>query len=80
MRNRAIRTWIVTIGSVEKYLTDNAFENGWITPLKVEKNIEKENSIGVIGAGPAGLAAAEELRKKVTRFMFMIVTIEPVDC
>ena len=54
----------VTIGSVEKYLTDNAFENGWVTPLKVEKNIEKENSIGVIGAGPAGLAAAEELRKK----------------
>ena len=54
----------VTIGSVEKYLTDNAFENGWITPLKVEKSIEKENSIGVIGAGPAGLAAAEELRKK----------------
>ncbi len=54
----------VTIGSVEKYLTDNAFENGWVTPLKVDKNIEKENSIGVIGAGPAGLAAAEELRKK----------------
>ena len=54
----------VTIGSVEKYLTDNAFENGWITPLKVEKKHEKENSIGVIGAGPAGLAAAEELRKK----------------
>ena len=54
----------VTIGSVEKYLTDNAFENGWITPLKIQKSIEKENSIGVIGAGPAGLAAAEELRKK----------------
>ena len=54
----------VTIGSVEKYLTDNAFQNGWINPLKIHKSIEKENSIGVIGAGPAGLTAAEELRKK----------------
>ena len=54
----------VTIGSVEKYLTDNAFEKGWISPLKIEKNLEKEQSIGIIGAGPAGLAAAEELRKR----------------
>ena len=54
----------VTIGSVEKYLTDNAFEKGWIKPLSIENDLEKDQSIGIIGAGPAGLAAAEELRKK----------------
>ena len=51
----------VTIGSVEKYITDNAWEKGWIKPLKIKKEIEQ--SIGIIGAGPAGLACAEELRK-----------------
>ena len=51
----------VTIGSVEKYITDSAWENGWIKPLKVLN--EKNLSVGIIGAGPAGLAAAEQLRK-----------------
>tara|TARA_B100001996_G_scaffold380790_1_gene368903 strand:+ start:435 stop:1874 length:1440 start_codon:yes stop_codon:yes gene_type:complete len=51
----------VTIGSVEKYITDKAWEEGWINPIKIKD--EKKQSIGIIGAGPAGLAAAEELRK-----------------
>ena len=51
----------VTIGSVEKYITDNAWEKGWVNPIKVKN--EKSQSIGIIGAGPAGLAAAEQLRK-----------------
>ena len=51
----------VTIGSVEKYITDTAWEKGWIKPISV--NHEKDQSVGIIGAGPAGLAAAEELRK-----------------
>ena len=51
----------VTIGSVEKYITDTAWEKGWVKPIKIKK--EKEQSIGIIGAGPAGLACAEELRK-----------------
>ncbi len=51
----------VTIGSVEKYITDNAWEQGWIKPIQVK--MEKKQSVGVIGAGPAGLAAAEQLRK-----------------
>ena len=51
----------VTIGSVEKYITDIAWEKGWIKPIKVLKEIDQ--SIGIIGAGPAGLACAEELRK-----------------
>ena len=51
----------VTIGSVEKYITENAWENGWIKPIKVKN--EKSQSIGIIGSGPAGLATAEQLRK-----------------
>ena len=51
----------VTIGSVEKYITDNAWEQGWVNPIKVKN--EKNQSVGIIGAGPAGLAAAEQLRK-----------------
>ena len=51
----------VTIGSVEKYITDNAWEQGWVNPIKIKN--EKNQSIGIIGAGPAGLAAAEQLRK-----------------
>tara|TARA_B100000941_G_scaffold260059_1_gene211374 strand:- start:2456 stop:3889 length:1434 start_codon:yes stop_codon:yes gene_type:complete len=51
----------VTIGSVEKYITENAWENGWVKPIEVSN--EKNESIGIIGAGPAGLACAEELRK-----------------
>ena len=51
----------VTIGSIEKYITENAWEEGWIRPIKVKK--EKEQSVGIIGAGPAGLAAGEQLRK-----------------
>ena len=51
----------VTIGSVEKYITDNAWEQGWVKPVEVR--YEKDQSVGIIGAGPAGLAAAEQLRK-----------------
>ena len=51
----------VTIGSVEKYITDNAWEKGWVNPINVK--IEKKKSVGLIGAGPAGLSAAEQLRK-----------------
>ena len=51
----------VTIGSVEKYITDSAWEQGWVKPIKVKNEINQ--SIGIIGAGPAGLAAADQLRK-----------------
>ena len=54
----------VTIGSIEKYLTDNAFENNWIKPIQLEQHQKQNESIGIIGSGPAGLAAADELRKK----------------
>ncbi len=51
----------VTIGSVEKYITDSAWEKGWVKPIEVK--YEKDQSVGIIGAGPAGLAAAEQLRQ-----------------
>jgi glutamate synthase (NADPH/NADH) small chain len=50
----------VTIGSVERYLGDMAFENGWIEPITPE--VERAQSIGIIGSGPAGIAAADRLR------------------
>ena len=51
----------VTIGSVEKYITDTAWEKGWVKPIKISKELKE--SVGIIGAGPAGLACAEEMRK-----------------
>ena len=51
----------VTIGSIEKYITDMAWEKNWVKPINLKKEIDQ--SIGIIGAGPAGLACAEELRK-----------------
>jgi glutamate synthase (NADPH) small chain len=51
----------VTIGSMEKYISDTAWDQGWVKPIEVK--YEKNQSVGIIGAGPAGLAAAEQLRK-----------------
>ena len=51
----------VTIGSVEKYITDTAWKEGWVKPIEARSN--KNQSVGIIGAGPAGLAAGEQLRK-----------------
>ena len=50
----------VTIGAVEKYITETAFEEGWVEPIKVVA--ERDQSVGIVGAGPAGLAAADILR------------------
>ena len=52
----------VTIGAVEKHITETAFENGWVQPPKPV--YERAESVGIIGAGPAGLAAAEMLRQQ----------------
>ncbi|MDF2233458.1 NAD(P)-dependent oxidoreductase [Albimonas sp. CAU 1670] len=52
----------VTIGAVEKYITDTAWEKGWVTPGKPMK--ERPESVGIIGAGPGGLAAADALRRR----------------
>jgi len=52
----------VTIGAVERYITDTAWERGWVEPIKPQR--ERTESIGIIGAGPAGLSAADELRAR----------------
>ncbi|SDD61734.1 glutamate synthase (NADPH/NADH) small chain [Sphingomonas sp. YR710] len=52
----------VTIGSVEKYITDTAWEQGWVEPVKVGP--ARGQSVGVIGAGPAGLTTAELMRAR----------------
>ena len=51
----------VTIGSVEKYITDTAWEQGWVKPAAPA--VERAESVGIIGAGPGGLAAADMLRR-----------------
>ncbi len=50
----------VTIGSVERFIVDTAWEQGWVKPPTPTR--ELPYSVGIIGAGPAGLAAAERLR------------------
>ncbi|GAN71117.1 oxidoreductase [Acetobacter syzygii] len=50
----------VTIGAVERFITDTAFENGWVKPVTPMR--ERAESVGIVGAGPAGLAAADQLR------------------
>ena len=52
----------VTIGSVEKYITDTAWEEGWVKPIR--PHVERAESVGIIGAGPGGLAAADLLRRQ----------------
>jgi glutamate synthase (NADPH/NADH) small chain len=52
----------VTIGAVEKYITETAFDMGWVKPRLPEQELAQ--SAGIIGAGPAGLAAAEILRAR----------------
>jgi glutamate synthase (NADPH) small chain len=52
----------VTIGSVEKFITDTAFEMGWVKPI--HPAFERSESVGIIGAGPGGLAAADMLRRQ----------------
>jgi len=51
----------VTIGAVERFITDTAFQRGWVKAARPRR--ENGLSVGIVGAGPAGLAAAEQLRR-----------------
>jgi glutamate synthase (NADPH) small chain len=52
----------VSIGAIEKYITETAFAEGWVAPPRPAR--ERAQSVGIIGAGPAGLAAADQLRRR----------------
>ena len=52
----------VTIGTVERYINDTALDMGWVKPNR--PSVERDGSVGIIGAGPAGLAVADQLRKQ----------------
>ena len=52
----------VTIGTIERYVTDTAWDEGWVEPIRPA--VERPESVGVIGAGPGGLAAADVLRRE----------------
>ena len=51
----------VTIGAIERHLTDTAWQNGWIRPMTPP--VERPESVGIIGSGPGALAAAAVLRQ-----------------
>jgi glutamate synthase (NADPH/NADH) small chain len=51
----------VAIRSVEQAIVDRAFEEGWIAPRPPLR--ESGKRVAVVGSGPAGLAAAQQLRR-----------------
>ena len=55
----------VTIGSIEKYITEKAFEMGWKPDLSHRKWIDKK--VAIVGSGPAGIACADILTRSGIR-------------
>lgn len=51
----------VTIKQIEQSIIDQAWENGWVTPVQPERLTGK--TVAVVGSGPAGLAAAQQLTR-----------------
>ncbi len=51
----------VTIGEVERFITDHAWDQGWVKPPTPRRELGR--SVGIVGAGPGGLAAADALRR-----------------
>ncbi|MDA8080872.1 MAG: glutamate synthase subunit beta [Actinomycetota bacterium] len=51
----------VAIKTVEQYLVDKAFDEGWVTPVR--SHLKTGKKVAVVGSGPAGLAAAQQLTR-----------------
>lgn len=54
----------VAIKRVENHIIDTAFSNGWIQPRIVGTADRRKESVAIVGSGPAGLAAADQLNQK----------------
>ena len=52
----------IAIKGIERTIIDEAFENGWVQPRVPEKRLGQ--SVAIVGSGPAGLTAADELNAK----------------
>ncbi|MCL6423400.1 glutamate synthase subunit beta [Brachybacterium sp. JHP9] len=63
----------VTIKNIEVSIIDRAFEEGWVTPLEAPR--QSGRTVAVVGSGPAGLAAAQQL----TRAGHSVVVLERDD-
>jgi len=55
----------VSIGNIERYITDEAFKLGWRPDMS--NVIDSGREVGIVGAGPAGLAAADVLARNGIR-------------
>ncbi|MCH8134425.1 MAG: FAD-dependent oxidoreductase [Proteobacteria bacterium] len=55
----------ISIGSIEKYITDEALKLGWRPDLS--RIVDTGKRVGIVGAGPAGLAAADVLARNGIR-------------
>ena len=51
----------VTIKQIELDIIENAWQKGWVKPIRAEKKTDFQ--VAVIGSGPAGLAAAQQLTR-----------------
>ncbi|HEY4917227.1 MAG TPA: glutamate synthase subunit beta [Solirubrobacteraceae bacterium] len=61
----------VSIKQIENSIVNRAWEEGWIVPQPPRRDRETGNSVAVVGSGPAGMAAAQQLRRaghRVTLF------------
>jgi glutamate synthase (NADPH/NADH) small chain len=55
----------VSIGNIEKYITDEALKQGWRPEMS--RVVDTGKCVGIVGAGPAGLAAADVLARQGIR-------------
>ncbi|MDT5199535.1 MAG: glutamate synthase small chain, partial [Mycobacterium sp.] len=53
----------VTIKQIEVEIIDNAFDEGWVIPLPPGPDQHTGKTVAVVGSGPAGLAAAQQLTR-----------------
>jgi glutamate synthase (NADPH/NADH) small chain len=61
----------VTIKQIENAIVDRAWAEGWVTPQPPHSDRETGHAVAVVGSGPAGMAAAQQLRRaghRVTLF------------